>query len=73
MKVWNKLSTDCVHANSVNNVQEQNRSISCKGGYTSNIFGFSIWLPCLGPSMLFLGCQSYYVCPPRREVNVAKL
>ena len=28
INVWNKLSTDCVHASSVNNyVQEQNRSI----------------------------------------------
>ena len=26
--VWNNLSTDCVHASSVNNVQEQNRQVS---------------------------------------------
>ena len=32
INVWNKLSTDCVHASSVNNyVQEQNRH---KAGYT---------------------------------------
>ena len=28
INVWNKLSTDCVHASSVNNVQEQNRQVS---------------------------------------------
>ena len=28
INVWNKLSTDCVHASSVNYVQEQNRQLS---------------------------------------------
>ena len=28
INVWNNLSTDCVHASSVNNVQEQNREVS---------------------------------------------
>ena len=28
INVWNQLSTDCVHASGVNNVQEQNRQVS---------------------------------------------
>ena len=28
INIWNNLSTDCVHASSVNNVQEQNRQVS---------------------------------------------
>ena len=28
INVWNNLSTDCVHASNVNNVQEQNRQVS---------------------------------------------
>ena len=28
INVWNNLSTDCVHASSVNYVQEQNRQVS---------------------------------------------
>ena len=28
INVWNNLSTDCVHASSVNHVQEQNRQVS---------------------------------------------
>ena len=31
-KWWNKLTADCVHASSVNKVQEQNRQVSRKGG-----------------------------------------
>ena len=43
INVWNNLSTDCVHASSVNNVQEQNRQVyiyirrvthSIRAGYT---------------------------------------
>ena len=37
INVWNNLSTDCVHASSVNNyyVQEQNRQVYIvKAGYT---------------------------------------
>ena len=29
LKDWNKLSSDCLHSTSVNNVQEQNTQVSC--------------------------------------------
>ena len=59
---WHTLSTDCMHAGSVNMFKNRIDKYLVRAGYTFNTIYcgllMSQWLPCLLPSKAFLGWQS---------------
>ena len=60
---WNRLSTDCVTANSVNMFKNKVDIYFRKAGYTlMNIVGLSIsqWLPC--PLAIWAFCPGWQSC-----------